>query len=152
MEETKRLYRSCKDKILGGVAGGLGEYFGIDPTIIRLIIVLLVFSGFGVLAYLIAWIVIPLDPSCETKKTASDEIKESAEKFASSVKDAVNDTSTKKNNKTNDAKFWVGIVIVALGTMFIFQNLLGLNFWSNFWPLILISVGIVIIAKSVDKR
>jgi len=56
----KRLHRSNKNKILAGVCGGLGEYFNIDPVIIRLIWILLVFAaGTGILAYIIAWIIIP---------------------------------------------------------------------------------------------
>lgn len=59
----RRLYRSGKDKILGGVCGGLGEYFGIDPTLIRLAWILFsIVYGSGVLAYIIAWIIIPRNP------------------------------------------------------------------------------------------
>lgn len=59
----KRLYRSGRDKMLGGVCSGLGEYFNIDPTLIRLAIIIAVFgAGAGLLAYLIAWIIIPLNP------------------------------------------------------------------------------------------
>ena len=57
--KIKRLYRSRKDKRIGGVCGGLGEYLSIDPTLIRLIWVLLALSGVGILAYFIAWIIIP---------------------------------------------------------------------------------------------
>ena len=58
--ESKRLYRSRKNRIIAGVCGGLGEYFGIDPVIIRLLWVLLVLLyGTGILAYLIAWMIIP---------------------------------------------------------------------------------------------
>jgi phage shock protein C len=58
----KRLYRSKTDKIIGGVCGGMGEYFQIDPVIIRIIWVILIFGmGFGLLAYLIAWLIIPLE-------------------------------------------------------------------------------------------
>ena len=56
---VKKLYRSSKDKILGGVCGGIGEYLDIDPTIIRLLWVLFGLSGFGILAYFLAWIIIP---------------------------------------------------------------------------------------------
>ena len=64
MPQPKKLYRSSKDRLFGGVCGGIGEYFNIDPTIIRLIFVLFVLISFGValLAYLIAWIVIPRNP------------------------------------------------------------------------------------------
>jgi len=64
MAKMKRLYRSGKDRILGGVCGGLGEYFNIDPTIIRLIWILCVLASFGicVLIYIIAWIIVPRNP------------------------------------------------------------------------------------------
>ena len=54
----KRLYRNSKDKKLGGVCSGLGDYFNIDPVIIRLAFLLLIFAGVGV-AYLVAWIIVP---------------------------------------------------------------------------------------------
>ena len=62
MEEPKRLYRSVKDKMIGGVCGGIAEYFSLDPTLVRLgYIVLSVFTVFsGALAYLVLWIVVPL--------------------------------------------------------------------------------------------
>jgi phage shock protein PspC (stress-responsive transcriptional regulator) len=54
-----RLYRDPDNKVLGGVCSGLGAYFGIDPVLIRVIFVLMFFIGFGPLAYIILWIVIP---------------------------------------------------------------------------------------------
>ena len=60
----KRLFRSKKEKMFGGVCGGIAEYFDIDPTIVRLLWLLLTFGGgFGVLAYIIGWIIIPEDPT-----------------------------------------------------------------------------------------
>jgi phage shock protein C len=59
---TKRLFRSADNKVLGGVLGGIGEYFNIDPTLIRLIFVILclVSLGFpGILGYFIAYLIIP---------------------------------------------------------------------------------------------
>ena len=59
-KKVRRLYRSKKDKIIGGVCGGIGEYFNIDPVIIRLLWSLLIFvGGSGILAYLVAWLIIP---------------------------------------------------------------------------------------------
>jgi phage shock protein C len=59
----KRLYRSGREKILGGVCGGIGEYFGVDPTLVRLLWVLFSLAvGVGVLFYIIAWIIIPRNP------------------------------------------------------------------------------------------
>ena len=60
----KKLYRSRTDKKICGVCGGLAQYLGMDVSIIRLIVVLLVlFAGGGLLAYIIAALVIPEEPS-----------------------------------------------------------------------------------------
>lgn len=57
--ESKKLYRSDSDKMLCGVCGGIGEYFNIDSTIIRLLWAILACSGSGILIYFIAAIIIP---------------------------------------------------------------------------------------------
>ena len=58
--DQKRLYKSSTNRVLCGVCGGIGEYFNIDPTIIRLIFVLFVFGvGSGLLAYIVAAIIMP---------------------------------------------------------------------------------------------
>jgi phage shock protein C len=58
--QPKRLYKSKTNRVLFGVCGGLGEYFNIDPTIFRLIMVLLICgAGSGLLAYIVAAIIIP---------------------------------------------------------------------------------------------
>ena len=62
----KRLYKSNKNKILSGVCGGIAEYFNIDPTLVRLgWAILCMFAGSGILAYIIAAIVIPQNPYIE---------------------------------------------------------------------------------------
>ncbi len=61
---ARKLYRSRQDRMIGGVCGGIAEYFNIDPTLVRLLAVASIFlAGSAVLAYLIAWIVVPEDPS-----------------------------------------------------------------------------------------
>src|SRR4051794_5997702 len=63
-EGPRRLLRPRDDRILAGVAGGLGRYFGIDPVLFRLGFIVLVFAGgAGVLAYVLAAILIPSDRS-----------------------------------------------------------------------------------------
>ncbi|KTC81360.1 PspC domain-containing protein [Legionella brunensis] len=59
----KRLYRSRRERMIAGVCGGLAEYFGMDPTIMRLIfVVLLLLGGSTILVYLIMWLVVPQEP------------------------------------------------------------------------------------------
>ena len=77
METCKRLFRSRKDRVFGGVCGGIGNYIGVDPTIIRLIWMFFLFAaGMGFFIYLVSWLLIPLEekkdscePNCNCDKT-----------------------------------------------------------------------------------
>lgn len=61
---VKRLYRSRRDKIIGGVCGGIAQFMEVDPVVVRLIwaFATLISMGMGILAYLIAWVIIPEEP------------------------------------------------------------------------------------------
>lgn len=60
--ESKKLYRKSAGSVIGGVCAGLGDYFNVDKVLIRLIWTLaVIIGGVGLLAYLIAWVVIPID-------------------------------------------------------------------------------------------
>lgn len=70
----RRLYRSRDDRILGGVAAGVAAYFRIDPTIVRLAWLLIVlWGGAGIFLYIIAWIIVPLEPSGRSYTAAASE-------------------------------------------------------------------------------
>ena len=59
----KKLYRSVENRMIGGVCGGIGEYFDIDPTLVRLLTVAFVLAGgSGLIGYIIGWIIIPETP------------------------------------------------------------------------------------------
>ncbi|MDI6695505.1 MAG: PspC domain-containing protein [Anaerolineales bacterium] len=63
--ESKRLYRSRSERMIGGVCGGIGKYLEIDPTVIRLLFLLLAFLSGGVpavIAYIILLFVVPEEP------------------------------------------------------------------------------------------
>lgn len=73
----KRLYRSQKDKVIAGVCGGIAAHLNVDPVLVRLVYILLTFGtglGPGLIVYIIAWIIIPL----ETTEVVSTETSESA--------------------------------------------------------------------------
>jgi phage shock protein C len=68
--ERQRLYRSQNERMIAGVCGGLAQYFNIDPTIVRLIFVLLVLTAStGFWIYVIMWIVVPEEPVGPTPPT-----------------------------------------------------------------------------------
>ncbi|MEM4634178.1 MAG: PspC domain-containing protein [Candidatus Anstonellaceae archaeon] len=58
-----KLYKSTKNKILGGVCGGIAEHYGWDPTMVRVAFVLLTLFGPGLLLYILLWLVLPKDTS-----------------------------------------------------------------------------------------
>jgi phage shock protein C len=61
--EPKKLYRSVKNKMIGGVGAGLGEYLNIDPTLVRLgFLALALMGGPGIVIYIIMWLVVPQEP------------------------------------------------------------------------------------------
>ncbi len=130
---SKRLYRSTKDKTIAGVCGGLGEYFGIDPTFMRIIFVLLIFAdGIGIIAYIIAWIVMPLrQPSDEEKVETAD-------------------TAPVKYGSWN--KYIPGAILIALGVFFIVRE----HYWwwhlERFWPVLLIIFGLFLVLRMGGRR
>ncbi len=70
----KQLYRSIQERMLGGVCGGLGKYFDIDPTVIRFFwaVVTVLSVGTGILVYLLAWIIIPEEDTAEDSPPSSE--------------------------------------------------------------------------------
>ena len=61
----RKLYRSRRQRVLAGVCGGLAEYLNVDVVIVRLVWVLLVVMGPGIVGYPVAWLVVPLTPEGE---------------------------------------------------------------------------------------
>ena len=145
----KRLFRSCKDRILGGVAGGVAEYFDFDPSVTRLVFALIMITtGFGFLVYLVAWLVVPQDPSCMTKQSGADEIKDHAEKVAEDIRKAAESTKMRQN----DVAMWLGLIILVFGVLFLAQSILGSFVFRVFWPMWLIVIGLILLASSIKRR
>ncbi|MCK6516928.1 PspC domain-containing protein [Myxococcota bacterium] len=59
MSGEKKLVRSRQNKMIAGVCGGVGAYLGVDPTLVRVAVVLLSFFGPGALAYILVWVLVP---------------------------------------------------------------------------------------------
>ncbi len=150
----KKLYRSRTNRIIAGVAGGLGEYFDIDPVIIRLLFILLALpGGAGFLFYLVAWLIIPQEgetndnPDSHNKHDIGSEVEKRARNVADEVKDLVD----RQGNKRQPAIF-VGLLLILVGALFFIQNLFGIGVWANFWPLILVILGLSLMVRSAGPR
>lgn len=78
--DYRKLYRSRKERMIAGVAGGLGEYFGIDPTLMRILfVVAALFGGPGIIAYLIMMIIVPEEPLAEIRDATPEDQEQSKE-------------------------------------------------------------------------
>ncbi len=136
--DLSKLYRSETNKVIAGVCGGLGEYFNIDPTILRIIIVFItLFGGSGIILYIILWIVIPTKSTLG--KTSEDYIKANVEEIKEKSKAVTG----------RDSHFVLGLVLVVLGLTFLLENLGVYTFryiW-RFWPVFLIILGLNVLTK-----
>jgi phage shock protein PspC (stress-responsive transcriptional regulator) len=144
MNTSNRLYRSNRDKVIGGVCGGLGDYLNIDPVIVRILFVLLaIFGGSGVLVYIILWIVIPE----EIYTFGTEQAAASPENPGNDPKPAGMPAEGKSNNNTMIA----GILLIAFGLLILIDRLIpAYNLW-DFWPLALVAVGILLIKPELFK-
>jgi len=149
-EAERKLYRSEGNKVIAGVAGGLGEYFNIDPVVVRLIFVAVtLLGGGGVIAYLIMWLVIPTQNSSE-KALSQEVVHENAKDIANTARmyaDEMNMKNTKKKENKGSGKF--GWLLLILGILLLISNLGWFRMvdWERFWPLVLVVLGLYFLAK-----
>ncbi len=150
----KKLYRSVTDKMIGGVCGGLAEYFAIDPVIVRLIFVLaVIFGGSGILAYIILWIIIPQKPFIitpfNTNPPSGDSQPSGEEK--KSENSEFNMNSLDINKTQSNRSIYAGAFLILLGGIFLLDNFVPRFHFGDFWPLILIGLGFAIILNAKNK-
>lgn len=169
----KKLYRSARDKMLGGVAAGVGEYFDIDPTIVRLIFVLSVFmGGAGIIAYIVMWIIVPRgpyppynmnsnvpppnqDPGAGTDSNTNADSNQSTGQGEYSNPQTPPDPGFNYSDyyKKHDEKhaFTFGIVLVVFGIFLLSMNMIPMIHFHDIFPLALIILGIGLLLNAIKK-
>ena len=141
----KKLYRSRINKVIAGVCGGIAEYFQLDPTLIRIIFIVLIFTiPIIIPAYIIAIIIVPegygdtfnsfnsQKPEKETDNTFDD--------FSGSWKEPAKFDSSKSG-------LIIGAILVLLGVMFFARQFFNWLDMKYFMPMILVVIGVIIIFK-----
>lgn len=117
MNAVKQLCRSTKNKVIGGVCGGLGEYFEIDPTIIRIIFIVSMFVfGTGFLAYFLALIILPKDYEileCKQYKTCETQ------------------QEIRETQKPKNSSIVAGLLLIGLGVVLLL-NYFNIEFFNYF--------------------
>jgi phage shock protein C len=152
----KRLFRSSYEKMIAGVAGGLAEYFNIDPVIIRIIFIIVVISGgAGILVYVILWIVLPYDYEIGLNNAN----RQGTNEFANTPNDINNQSITsnqspvmQQEDKSKTIKNIAGTLLVILGLLILSDNLADIGITKYLAPLLLIAGGIAILFFSNKKN
>jgi phage shock protein PspC (stress-responsive transcriptional regulator) len=126
----RRLTRSSDDRVIAGVCGGLGEYFGVDAVLIRIAALVLVFAGgAGLLLYAIGWLAMPEEPE-------------------TGVPGPLQAPGAGTSERTGGA-LALGFLFIALGAFFlvdeIFSDFLD---WKYLWPVVLIAVGAAVLVRA----
>lgn len=149
----ERLYRSEKDKLVAGVCGGLAEYFEVDPVIIRIAFVAgaMLSGGMGIIVYILLWIIVPSKEQVAAAaapgfSTGTAEGTPAAENAAPRAETAA---PGYRRNRTGRNIF--GYILIGLGLLIFAERFLP--YWEvhNFWPLVLIAIGIGLLLKSSKK-
>jgi len=157
----KRLYRSRSDRMIWGVCGGLAKYFGIDPVIIRVVFVLLIFAnGLGILAYIILAIVVPLESSKVTTpkemvRENVEEMKETATELGREIHSTLVGEEGEEMAKARHRRLNIfGITLIVVGILFLLGsfNLFWWFHWGNLWPLIIVAIGVLIILGARRRK
>lgn len=150
MTEKRKLYRSSTEKMLGGICGGLGEYFDVDPVLVRIAFVALAFiGGTGIPVYFLLWIVIPKDmadseTSKDNLKEVSDEIKEGVQNAAQTIK---------KHTKRGNNKILIAYVLLFVGIAGLTNEFFSIRLfkWGILWPVFFIIISIFILYNKEDS-
>lgn len=123
-----KLKRSNQDRIIGGVAGGLSEYFDFPVFIIRLLFVILAFTASGILIYLILWLVMPQSFGNKSYSNNFNNMKQQDYK-----------------SENGSGNLIAGVILISLGVIFLIDKYFPHIFFRDLWPFVLIIVGIVLI-------
>lgn len=149
-----RLYRSSQDRVIGGVAGGLGRYLGIDSTLVRIFFVLLALGdGVGVLLYLVLWLVLPSEDEVEV--SAGERIRTGAEEMAATARSVGQSVSADGASRTNVALV-AGATLIIVGVIYFIDNLnVPWLWWLDFdvlWPALLVIGGLIMVVQTLRRE
>lgn len=162
--EAKRLRRSLKDSVIGGVSGGLGEYFGADPVIFRILFVVLTFTGGGgVLIYLLMWIFIPkaeidyrgqqFNQSNFSEKTdTTEETQDESYENPTNQNEEPKEMDPKVMERRKNGNLIGGAILIMIGMFFLADDFFPWLSWHYLWPAALIIAGLAIIKVNYKPK
>lgn len=138
----KQLFRSRNTKIIGGVAGGVADYFDIDPVLVRAIFIIAIFgAGVSILVYIVLWIIVPVEPIGATENSFVN--------TDASQPDFTTVPDVPEVKRQRRHIFW-GWVLIVIGLLWIVDNFIPDFELYKFWPVVLIAVGVLLLFRKTN--
>jgi phage shock protein C len=153
MHVNRRLYRSRTDTVLGGVAAGLADYLNADPALVRIAwaVLVVITGGAALLAYIVAWIVVPEEPAAPVAP-ASEPITDPVTGEVTPATSEPAPVVAASRGSGGNAGVVVGIGLVLIGAWFLLREYVPEIDWGLIWPVVLVAVGALILVTSMRRR
>lgn len=153
----QKLYRSS-DRIIGGVCAGLAERFHVDALWVRVAFLILIFiQGIGVFLYVVLWLVMPERVEGGGQRSGFDAMTADIRRIWGELqrptagKSQAGASSPAPSGVFQNQSLVFGLILVVVGLVLLGGNL-GIINWSVVWPAALITLGIVILVRNLEKR
>jgi len=153
----QRLYRSS-DRIIGGVCAGLAEGFHVDALWVRLAFLVLIFiQGIGVFIYIVLWLVMPERAEGDGQRSGFEAMTADIRRIWGELQHATVGRSQAgapapaPSGVFQNQSLVLGLILVVIGLVLLGGNI-GIINWSVVWPAALITLGIVILVRNLEKR
>ncbi len=148
-QQAHRLYKSRDDRLLFGVAGGLAEYFDIDPVLVRVGWVLLTIAtgGIGLIVYIVMAIVTPDGRRVPVRSASDDE-------HAVDPSGVLEESDPEqRGSRRQNAKYILAFGLIGLGAIILLHNLgvFGSVRWDIVWPVAIVALGLAILIPSIKR-
>ncbi len=169
---SKRLYRSRENRMVSGVAGGLSEYFDVDPVIVRaLFLITTLGGGTGLIAYIVLWIIVPLRPyqfsdpnydyTGKSKKSEGTEVSDEDDSNPQndniyenySANSGIHNEYREDNTREkNNSKLVFGAILVIIGILFLLDNVFVFMSFNHLWPIALVLLGAFMLYQAMSNK
>ncbi|RAK06624.1 phage shock protein C (PspC) family protein [Halanaerobium saccharolyticum] len=177
---SKKLYRSRDDRMIAGVCGGLADYFNVDSSLIRLgVLLVFLFQGIGLIAYIIAWLVMSEEPVKNEYRMPDDYYieDENRDDYKNSQQTNNTDSEQEENKKhestakkgsekeyyqqyqdhssessANSRRKLFAVIMILVGSIFLIDIWIPDLYWEKYWPLILIAAGVLMLKGDNNDR
>jgi len=141
--EPRRLYRDSEDRFVAGVASGVARHLGLSTTLVRVgFLVMVLWSGFGLLLYAALWALVPLDdPTLDDERTAPGLASAERRGFRGS-----------RTFRPRDVGLLASIGVITIGVVVFLQNL---GLWISpqlFWPILVAAIGVALLWRQADEQ